>query len=97
MKIRILVPMDNKIKNEMIEQLKTLGIGIRDNRRPLLAKLTNLVVDNKFSLIVELKDGTREKTRRRNEEAIGLATYSNSESTVSSFVSIFKTLCIQKK
>jgi hypothetical protein len=39
---------------------------------------------------VELKDGTRERMRR-NEEGIGLATYSNSESTVSSYVSIFET------
>jgi hypothetical protein len=34
-------------------------------------------------LTVELKDGTRERMRR-NEEGIGLATYSNSESTLSS-------------
>jgi two-component system, OmpR family, sensor histidine kinase VicK len=60
------------------------------DKKPLLAKLTNLVVDNKFSLTVELKDGTRERMRR-NEEGIGLATYSNSESTVSSYVSIFET------
>jgi hypothetical protein len=54
------------------------------DKKPLLAKLINLVVDNKkFSLTVELKDGTRERMRR-NEEGIGLATYSNSESTLSS-------------
>jgi two-component system, OmpR family, sensor histidine kinase VicK len=103
MKIRILVPMDNKIiRNEkMIDKLKRLGINIRDNKKPLLAKLTNLVVDNRFSLTVELKDdGSRRKTRRRKddeEETIGLATYSNSESTVSSYVSIFETLWIRNK
>ena len=97
LKIRILVPMDNKIRNEMVEKLEELGIDIRDNKKPLLAKLTNLVVDNKFSLTVELKDGSREKPTRRNEEGIGLATYSNSQSTVSSFVSIFETLWIQNK
>ena len=99
MKIRILVPMGNKIEKEkMVENLEELGIDIRDNKKPLLAKLTNVVVDNKFSLTVELKDGSRERMRRRNEEeGIGLATYSNSESTVSSYVSIFETLWIQNE
>lgn len=97
MKIRILVPMDDEIENEkMVEKLEGLGIDIRDIKKPLLTKLTNLVVDNKFSLTVELKDGSRERLRR-NEEGIGLATYSNSESTVSSYVSIFETLWIQNE
>ena len=93
-KIRILVPMDNKIRNEILEQIKRLGMDIRDNKKPLHAKFTNLVVDNKFSLTVELKDGTK---KPRNEESIGLATYSNSESLVSSYVSMFETLWIQNK
>jgi two-component system sensor histidine kinase VicK len=94
MKIRILVPMDNKIRNETVEKLRKAGINIRDNKKPLSTKLTNLVVDNTLSLTIELKDGTR---KRRNEEGIGLATYSNSESTVSSYVSIFETLWIQNE
>ena len=83
--------MDTKIRNEMVEQLERLGINIRDNKKPLLAKLTNFVIDNKFSLTVDLKDGSREKTSRRNEEeGIGLATYSNSESTVSTLFRYLK-------
>jgi signal transduction histidine kinase len=45
-------------------------------------------VDRKYSLVVELKDGTKQTT----EEAIGLATYSNSKSTVLSYSSIFESL-----
>ena len=40
----------------------------------------------------ELKDDTKEET---SDEAIGLATYSNSEATVFSYVSIFENLWIQ--
>jgi two-component system, OmpR family, sensor histidine kinase VicK len=78
----------------MVEKLIRFGIDIRDNKKPLATKLTNLVVDNKLSLTVELRDGTR---KRRNEEDIGLATYSNSEPTISSYVSIFDTLWIQNE
>lgn len=91
MKIRILVPMDNKIRNEMVKKLNRFGIDIRDNNKPLATKLTNLVVDNKLSLTIELREGTR---KTRNKEGIGLATYSNSKPTISSYVSIFETLWI---
>ena len=40
--------------------------------------------DNEFKII-----------RRRSDEAIGLATYSNSDVTVSSYISIFENLWIQ--
>ena len=45
-------------------------------------------MDRKTSLIIELMDDTKAAF----EEAIGLATYSNSKSTVLSYVSIFETL-----
>jgi hypothetical protein len=61
--------MDNKIRNEIVEKFRKFGINVRDNKKPLLTKLINLVVDNAFSLTltVELKDDT---TNRRNEEGI---------------------------
>jgi two-component system sensor histidine kinase VicK len=55
--------------------------------------LTTLVVDQAHSLTVELQDDTKETS----EEAIGLATYSNSESTALSYVSIFETLWLQNE
>ena len=39
----------------------------------------------------------RDSSARTFDEAIGLATYSNSESTVSSYVSIFENLWIQSE
>ena len=51
-----------------------------------------LVVDQNSCLTVELKDDTRETS----DQSMGLATYSNSEATVFSYVSIFeKNLWIQ--
>ena len=47
-----------------------------------------MVVDKKYSLVVELKDDTKENS----SQAIGLASYSNSKSTVLSFSSIFDSL-----
>jgi hypothetical protein len=95
-KVRMLVPMDKKIiGNEMAKQLQDLGIDIKDNKKFLLAKVTTLVVDNALSLTVELKDDTKE-TSEGEEEAIGLATYSNSDSIVLTYVSIFENMWMQQ-
>ncbi|MGA8080381.1 MAG: HAMP domain-containing sensor histidine kinase, partial [Candidatus Nitrosopolaris sp.] len=50
-----------------------------------------LIVDKKYSLAVELKDDTKQTSHG----AIGLATYSNSQSTVLSYASIFESLWTQ--
>ena len=54
-------------------------------------KLTNLLVDQASSLTVELKNDSNKDP----SEAMGLATYSNSEATVFSYVSIFENLWIK--
>ena len=90
-KIRVLVPpMDKKIE-QMQKQLKGLGIDIRDNKKPLQTKVTTLVVDKALSLTVELKDDSKETS----EEATGLATFSNSETTVMAYISIFENMWMQ--
>jgi two-component system, OmpR family, sensor histidine kinase VicK len=88
-KIRILTPMDDIIK-EKAQKFKEQKhqIDIRNIDYPLQTKVTTLLVDRKFSLTVELKDDTKETSY----EAIGLATYSNSKPTVLSYLSIFETL-----
>jgi hypothetical protein len=48
-----------------------------------------LVVDNTSSLTVELKDDSKEIS---DKEAIGLATYTNSQSTVQAYISIFENM-----
>ena len=50
-----------------------------------------MIVDKKYSLAIELKDDKK----RTSIEAIGLATYSNSQSTVLSYASIFESLWTQ--
>jgi sugar-specific transcriptional regulator TrmB len=86
--VRIIVPIDDLAKDR-IKELKQTGFDIRGNQKNAFqSKLTTLIVDNSLSLTVELKDDTKESP----EEAIGLATYSNSESTVLSYVAIFETL-----
>ena len=56
-------------------------------------KVTTFLADNELSLVIELKD---DNIDTGNEEAIGLATYSNSESTVLSNASIFETLWLSQ-
>jgi hypothetical protein len=88
-RIRILVPMDNQI-NELVQQLKDKEIDVRDNKKLLQYRLAITVVDQSRCLAVELKDDTKQ-----TYDAMGLATYSNSESTILTYDSIFETLWIQ--
>ena len=100
-KIRILIPADNNpdrmattMTNERIQQLKESGIDARraaqrhqqnflQSNNPTL-----LIVDQSLSLTVELVDDTKEIS----EDAIGLATYSNIDSTAFAYISIFENL-----
>ena len=87
--IRILTPPDERIKevsSELKQQLKK--IEVRHIEESLQTKVTVLIVDRKYSLSIELKDDTNDSVYG----AIGLATYSNSKSTVVSYVSIFESL-----
>ena len=106
-KIRVLVPVDDDnnnntvkiIANEKIQELKELGIDIRQIKKevqlyPLQNKLTLLIADQSICLTVELQEEDSEETF---EEAVGLATYSNSESTVFAYSSIFENLWIHSE
>lgn len=55
---------------------------------PVQTKVTTIIADNELSLVIELK----EDNKQNSNEGIGLITYSNSESTVLSYVSIFEIL-----
>ncbi|HEY7078828.1 MAG TPA: HAMP domain-containing sensor histidine kinase, partial [Nitrososphaeraceae archaeon] len=61
---------------------------IRPIEPQLQTKISILIVDRKYSLAVELKDDSKDTS----DKAMGLASYSNSKSTVSSYVSIFQSL-----
>ena len=88
-RILVLIYNNNNTANERIQQMKDAAIG---TIKPTFQnKLTTLVIDRSICLTVELKDDSRETS----DEAIGLATYSNSEATVFSYASIFENLWIQ--
>ena len=96
--VRILVPYDAKIEelirsweisnNTTNNKDKTQKINIRFLDSDLQTKISILIVDRKSSLAVELKDDAQNII----QQAIGLSSYSNSKSTVLSYVSIFETL-----
>jgi signal transduction histidine kinase len=98
-KIRILTPEDELILKSA-EKLMTQqqeshqpheNIGIKYIQPHLQTKVSILIVDKKYSLAIDLKDDTKQTSI----EAIGLATYSNSQSTVSCYAAIFESLWIQ--
>jgi two-component system, OmpR family, sensor histidine kinase VicK len=98
-KIRILTPQDELIlestrKLMMLQQESRQphgDVGIKYIQPHLQTKVSILIVDKKYSLAIDLKDDTKQTSI----EAIGLATYSNSQSTVSCYAAIFESLWIQ--
>jgi signal transduction histidine kinase len=89
--VRILVPRDNLIEHTIEElQRKQISnkIQIRLIEPFMQTKVSIMVIDKRYSLVIELKDDTKQTT----EEAIGLATYSDSKSTVLSYSAIFENL-----
>jgi signal transduction histidine kinase len=89
--VKILVPEDSSVK-KTIQDLKSgqlsKSVDIRLIEPSMQTKVSIIVIDSKYSLVIEIKDDTQ----KTSEEAIGLATYSNSKSTVLSYLSIFESL-----
>jgi signal transduction histidine kinase/CheY-like chemotaxis protein len=101
LKVRMLVPVENlETSQELVQepfpskenyqQDLSNNIYIRYIAKQQSADLqeTILIVDRNVSFVIELIDDTKATF----EEAIGLATYSNSKSTALSYVSIFESL-----
>jgi two-component system, OmpR family, sensor histidine kinase VicK len=88
-KIRIITPSSfSHAENEISKLSQNDNIEVRCIESPFDARINILVVDKKYSLIVELKNDKKEKFT----EAIGSAIYSTSKPNVISFVTIFETL-----
>jgi two-component system, OmpR family, sensor histidine kinase VicK len=85
-KVKILVPIEDKIKDILHRLEQISGVQIRNIEQSMQTRVTILVVDRTSSLVIELKDDTKQSSNN----AIGLAAYSNSKSTVLSYVSIFE-------
>jgi hypothetical protein len=97
--VRILVDVrnDDDLK-EIQEKLKWTGHDQSVTFQPILkfsfqTKITTFIVDSIFSLTVEMKD----EAKGSLDESLGLATYSNSESNIDTYTSIFETLWMQNE
>ncbi len=77
------------ISNDKISSSKFIDIRYIEPMSE--TRFTILLIDRKFSLVMELKDDANELF----DEAIGLSIYSNSEPGVFSYVSIFENLWTQ--
>ena len=102
-KIRILTPRDKFIEELVLSPETRRGgehqqhelpngsgpdIDLRYIESAFKIKVSILIVDRRLSLVVELKDDTR----NLSSEAIGLSTYTNSKATISAYVSMFESL-----
>ena len=93
-KVRILIPADeeqiNQIANEEVLELPP-RLDIRSMDKNLHTQMGIIVVDRKNSLIIELKDDTKDNSY----DAVGLAAYSNSKPIALSYAAIFESLWLQ--
>lgn len=87
-KIRIITPSFSHAENEIDNLSQNDNIEVRRIESPFDARINILVVDKKYSLIVELKNDKKQKFT----EAIGSAIYSTSKPNIISFITIFETL-----
>jgi hypothetical protein len=92
--VRVLIKIDDEtmkdISKDMIKKKHDL-INVNFIRQSLRSKITTFIIDQSFSLTIEVKDDSKDIF----SEATGLATYSNSESTVFTDYSMFENLWIQ--
>jgi two-component system sensor histidine kinase VicK len=88
--VRILIPSNQKQINQIINEvaLASPQLHIRSMDKSLETHIGRIIVDRKESLIVELKDDTKENYY----DAAGLAVYSNSIPIALSYASVFESL-----
>ncbi len=84
--IKLLMPNDELVRNFIPSSNNAIVTRFIEQQEG--GKATILVVDNKASLMMELKDDSK----KTFHEAIGLSTYSNSKAGVLSYVSMFESL-----
>jgi two-component system sensor histidine kinase VicK len=94
-RVKILVMHDETVKEISDAKLKIPHQCVQVNylQQLLPTRITTLIIDQARTLTIEVNDDTKETF----EEAVGLSTYSNSESTVFSNVSVFESLWIQSE
>ena len=91
--VRILTPFDDKIRQLEQNLKKERGFEIRDIEEGSRTRVSILIVDRRFSLVVELNDDAKESSL----EAIGPATYTNGVAMVNTYASFFESLWKQSE
>lgn len=92
--VKVLIKVDDDNMKDASKQKakqKHESMNVSFIRQSLRTKITTLVVDQSFSLAIEVNDDARKDFA----EATGLATHSNSESTVFTYYSMFENLWMQ--
>jgi two-component system sensor histidine kinase VicK len=93
-KVRIMTPADDYVRKTAEKMKKDFKqVDVRYIEQPMQTTVSVIMVDKLLSMVVELKDDTKENST----EAIGLAIYSNSKATVLSYASIFESLWSQSE
>jgi hypothetical protein len=93
-KVRVLIKIDDETMKEISKhKIKQRHDRINVNfiRQSLKSKITTFIIDQSFSLTIDVNDDTTNNFSQPN----ALATYSNSESTVLTDYSMFENLWIQ--
>jgi PAS domain S-box-containing protein len=87
--VRILTPKDDALK-ELAADINnnTSRFHVRFVIPDLHSQISILIIDKAYSLMVELKDDSK----NTSYDAMGMSTYTDSKITVSSYVSIFESL-----
>ena len=82
---------EQKIQNVLSCLSTSSAIQLRNIETSSATKSTIIIIDRKESLVTELNDDSKDTF----VDALGFATYSNSRSTVLSYVSIFESFWLQ--
>jgi hypothetical protein len=106
-RIRLLVDTDERVEEKVQQIINAYPDSIavqyltndrnNNNNNSMHTRLTMIIVDREISLLIESRDLSDSNTAGQmlatnTQDIIGLGTYSNSHSTVLSYVSIFETL-----
>jgi two-component system, OmpR family, sensor histidine kinase VicK len=81
----------SNIKRLLLSDALNNNIDIRHIKKASETKATILIVDRRYSLVIELRDDNESSF----EQAIGFSTYSTSRPGVLSYISIFESLWVQ--
>ncbi|MGN6632505.1 MAG: hypothetical protein ACTHKP_09755 [Nitrososphaeraceae archaeon] len=86
------IPMNSETGKQRQFEIHPIDV-IQDQHQRLQTRVSILIVDSKSSLIEEPNTGNKESNNSNDD--LALATYSNSESTLLAYISIFETFWTQ--